>query len=134
MGVTFGPELFLGKSLTVSISNIKSDNGVIYLTLYDDAEAFAQSSMTTYVTYEVIEAQKGQMTLSISGLRGGPLAAVVFHDENSNSNFDMSGGLPTEGWGYSNNVGKEALPSFEEAAFEMKADKSNMTITMNYIN
>ena len=42
-------------------------------------------------------------------------AIVIFHDENGNHDFDMSDGIPTEGYAYSNGAGVSDIAAFSDA-------------------
>ena len=79
-------------------------------------------------------AEAGFMTLCVAAPESGRYAVVVYHDENDNRKFDRNWiGLPTEGFGVSNNLTLFlAPPSFEEAAFEVKSEMNQVDIEMKY--
>lgn len=50
----------------------------------------------------------------------GRYAVMVTHDENGNGKFDTNiVGMPTEGYGFSNNPRVMRKPTFDEAAFDV---------------
>ncbi len=61
-------------------------------------------------------------TIIIQNLKPGKYAFKYFHDENRNSNLDVNWlGIPTEGYGFSNNAsGTFGPPAFEKTVFEFK--------------
>ena len=59
---------------------------------------------------------------------------VVYHDENDNHKFDRNWiGLPIEGFGVSNDPTLFlAPPNFEESAFEVNGDLTNVEVEIKY--
>jgi hypothetical protein len=64
----------------------------------------------------------------------GRYAVIAFHDENDNGRLDESPwGVPTEGYGFSNDAqGFLAAPSFEAAGVMLDAGDSAVTISLIY--
>jgi uncharacterized protein (DUF2141 family) len=60
----------------------------------------------------------------------------VLHDENENSKMDFNFlGMPLEGYGFSNDAsGTFGPPSFEDAAFRLKARPSAVSIKARYFS
>ena len=79
-------------------------------------------------------AEEGSMTLCVAARKQGQYAVVVYHDENDNRKFDRNWiGLPTEGFGVSNNPSLFfAPPSFEEAAFEVNGELTHVEVEVQY--
>ncbi len=79
-------------------------------------------------------AEEGSMTLCVSAPENGQYAVVVYHDENDNHKFDRNWiGLPTEGFGFSNDPTLYlAPPSFEEVAFEVNRRITHVDVKMKY--
>lgn len=79
-------------------------------------------------------AQKESMTICVAAPEEGQYAVVVYHDENDNHKFDRNWiGLPTEGFGVSNDpILFLALPSFEEATFDVDGDLTNVEVEIQY--
>jgi uncharacterized protein (DUF2141 family) len=59
---------------------------------------------------------------------------VVYHDENDNHKFDHNWiGLPTEGFGVSNNPSLYlAAPTFEESSFQVSGEVTHVDIEIKY--
>jgi uncharacterized protein (DUF2141 family) len=50
-------------------------------------------------------------------------AVKLYHDANGNGELDRNMlGLPSEGYGFSNNGGRYGSPAFEEASFTIDGD------------
>jgi uncharacterized protein (DUF2141 family) len=102
--------------LEIEISGIKNDEGNIMLQVFDEKQ-------------NVLQQMKGAIRnkkclFSIKNLPPGKYAVRYFHDENLNDVMDTNLlGIPTEGYGFSNNVsGKFGAPPFEKWLFEIKSD------------
>lgn len=69
-------------------------------------------------------------------LEPGVYAFTVHHDENGNKKMDKSFiGIPSEGWACSNNAKGLlglAIPTFNNAKFEMNDKIVRQEITINY--
>jgi uncharacterized protein (DUF2141 family) len=74
------------------------------------------------------------MTLCVSAPDLGRYAVVVYHDENDNHKFDRNWiGLPTEGFGVSNNPSLFLVaPKFEESSFEVTGEVTHVDVEMKY--
>lgn len=121
-------------SLTVIVTNIRSDNGNIRVHLYDisNQESFPnQSEKANHL--KVANIRDGKATVTFDNLRPSTYAFTVHHDENANVKMDRNLlGLPTEGWALSNDVKPLVkLPSFRECAFELQSNKK-VSISINY--
>jgi uncharacterized protein (DUF2141 family) len=76
-----------------------------------------------------------QAVVSFGDLAPGSYAVSVIHDVNLNGDIDMNMlGIPTEGWGFSNDArGTLGPPSFDAAAVQVGADaQTRIDITLNH--
>jgi uncharacterized protein (DUF2141 family) len=90
--------------------------------IYNVPEKFPKEGEQYKVLY--LPVTSATVTQSIM-LPPGNYAIALMHDEDADGECDMNFlGIPTEKYGFSNNV-KPVLsaPSFEDAKFELKADK-----------
>ena len=69
-----------------------------------------------------------------SNLAPGRYAAIAFHDENGNGKLDKNFlGVPTEPYGFSNNVqGFLGPPTFDAAALDIGDGNAAIRITLVY--
>ena len=134
LAVSFGDALIYGKSMTVTVSGLRSTQGVVHVLVYDNAGSFRETSLTDLVDYQTRQATSPSLSITLSGIQAGTYALTVHHDENANNAFEYDGQTPLEGWGYSNNVGKAGMPDFGSAAFAFDADSTEQNITINYAN
>ena len=63
------------------------------------------------------------------GLRPGGYAVAAYHDVNGNGRLDtIPPGIPREPYGFSNDVGRMAPPSFERALVEVGEGRTTVVI------
>ena len=107
-------------NITVAISNIKNNNGVCRVCIFDDAAAFnGKGKPVQCVTASV---SNKAATARFENLSAGTYAISVFHDANNNNNFDVNFlGMPKEGYGASRNkLPFAAAPDFKANQFVLK--------------
>lgn len=134
--------------LKVTVAGVRSDAGAVMVGLYDSPERFRRAiSNSAHVGLlsdkgrmigVTMRARTGSEGISFLDLPPGRYAIIVFHDEDDNGLLDMNLlGIPTEGYGFSNNAsGFFSAPSFDAAAVTIssvgeEADKS-ITIGLTY--
>ena len=122
--------------LYISVTGVRSGKGNIFLAIYDSPEGFMnQEKMTAGI---IRKAREGTTTVAIRGLLApGKYAVSVFHDENGNSQLDVSkdSGIPLEGIGFSNDPKLEGgPPKFEAAAFPVETEKTTISFRIGYVD
>ncbi len=114
--------------LTVRITGIRNNEGNIRVTL--------RTGETTIVDKKVVEIDPKTLTAEavFDNLPEGAYGVAVIHDENKNGKLDFNDmGVPTEGYGHSNNPEKRpGPPSFDETKFAFAAPGSNLEIALIY--
>lgn len=108
-------------SITVTINQLKSQNGNIILQLKDEKNTVVKS-VTKKINSTVFK-------LTLEELPAGSYGIRFFHDENENKEMDFNFfGLPKESYGFSNNVmGTVGPPKYNKTLFELS---KNMEITL----
>jgi uncharacterized protein (DUF2141 family) len=94
---------------------------------FPDGEAAIKGSRTTV--------KDGKASCSFKGVQPGTYAVGVIHDEDGDAEMDTVLGIPTEGFGFSNNAkpGMFGPPAFKEAAFRVGKGKKAISIKMLYL-
>lgn len=118
----------IAQDLTLSINNIKEAKGVVYWSVYDNAERYKASDKPLASGSNRPTGDSIRVTLH--ELPPGEYAARLYHDANDNGELDENMiGLPTESYGFSNNAGRFGPASFEDAAVVLDGD-TTMNIRM----
>ena len=112
--------------LTVVVTGFSNSNGNCRFAI-DNSEFLYEREDTVWIG-KVLPIINKKVIVVIDSLQYGEYAVRVFHDENKNEIIDTNIlGIPTEDYGYSNNVsGWFGPPSWDRAKFIF--DKREMTI------
>ncbi len=133
LAVTYGGSLIGGHMMIVNVNGLRNIDGVVHVLVYDDADAFAANSITSLATYATIKPSGQDMVVELGRLIPGEYAVMLHHDENADNKVGMSGGIPVEGYGYSNNVGRNETPAFKDAVFRHDETKRPEAIEIVYL-
>jgi uncharacterized protein (DUF2141 family) len=115
-------------TITVTITHLKSDQGKVRVAIYSGAENFFKKVL--YRKTASINGNSAQVVFE--NIPDGEYAISLYHDENDNGILDSGWfGIPTEGYGCSNNAkGFMGPPKYEDAKFQLTSDKE-LIITIN---
>ena len=82
----------------------------------------------------VIKVRHTQARCDFEDIPPGKYALAVIHDENMNGKLETTGlGIPTEGYGFSNDVkGLFGAPAFSAASFAYDGRHLDLTISLQY--
>lgn len=120
-----------GVWLNVVAEGVKSSEGLIAITVYEDVRSrFLAKGGSIWVGR--VKAEKGSTRGCVFLPKTGVYAIALYHDENSDRNFNRSL-LPEEGYGFSNNPSTLAgLPAWRSV--RLNVPKTNLTthIDMKY--
>lgn len=118
----------------VKILNIRNSTGTVDCALFDSAVGFPIEFLRSATNVMVIKVRKAQARCDFEDIPPGTYAIAVIHDENSNGKLDTNWlGVPTEGYGFSNDA-KALLgaPAFSAARFAYDGGNLDLTITLHY--
>ena len=118
-------------NLHVQITGLLNTKGEVYIGVYKKAENFP--NVTKSYKAKIVKLQNTTLNYTFQHLPKGNYAIAVFHDENSNHSLDKNFlGVPSEGYGFSNNIKPLfRAANFEESQFVLKKDTS-LTIKLLY--
>ena len=127
MGLSGYTETF---DLTISIPNLKNQDGEIQIGIYNTAETFPHVDKQYRVV--IIDVSRFSGTYTIKDLPGGEYAVALMHDENKDKILNTGFlGIPKEGYGFSINIRPLlSSPSFKDCKIALNR---NMKITINLI-
>lgn len=115
-------------NLTVSVSGLKSDTGVLKVGLYNSDGTFLKSTYKS-ITSEI---KKNGSTVTFVGIPKGEYGISTYQDENNNGKLDKNMmGIPSEDFACSNDAkGFMGPPKYEDAKFNVNKD-SKIDIKFN---
>ncbi len=118
----------------VKILDIRNSTGGVACALFESPQGFPTEYLHSATNIMVIKVRDRQARCDFEDIPPGTYALTVVHDENMNGKLDTKWlGVPTEGYGFSNNA-KALLgaPSFSAASFPYDGKKLELTISLNY--
>lgn len=116
--------------IIITVKNIKSNDGVLNVGMWDSKETFTNEKKVLFGTR--VPANIPTKKVTISDLKPGKYAISVFHDKNKNQKLDRNLlGIPQEPYGFSNDArGAFGPPKFEQAQIEVGDTDQNIEITI----
>lgn len=114
--------------LIVKITGIHIAEGNIRIAVRTDENTIATAQIVT------IDPKTLTAEAVFDNLPEGDYGIAVIHDENNNEKLDFNEyGMPTEGYGHSNNPAKRTgAPDFNETKFVFSAPSTTITINLIY--
>jgi uncharacterized protein (DUF2141 family) len=118
----------------VTILNIRNSTGTIACALFESPEGFPTEYLRSATNVMVIKIRKAQANCDFQDIPPGTYAMAVVHDENMNGKLDTNWlGVPTEGYGFSNDArGVLGPPPFSEASFTYDGSNIELTMSLQY--
>jgi uncharacterized protein (DUF2141 family) len=123
-------------SLEVRVQGLKSAKGQVCLTLFSGPKGFPKGGNGSNLrASRCATPAKGENVVTFSNLPYGVYALAAIHDSNSDNRLNQNMlGIPSEGFGFSNNPPLKAGPaSFAESEFFVSGTKTVVQIKMQYI-
>ncbi|MEL6306276.1 MAG: DUF2141 domain-containing protein, partial [Bacteroidota bacterium] len=131
LGLFFGMHAMMGQEtgeLTVTVTNISNNKGVIRVGLYD-----SESNWLDRI-YEGRDGviKDGKSTVTFSNIPYGTYGISLFHDKNENGKLDLIlGFMPKEDYGCSNGAkGRFGPPTWGDAKFTLNQKTIKQTIKL----
>ena len=118
--------------LALSVNGVRSAKGSIMIAVYD-AEPGFRDPMKAMARIS-LRAREGSVKVTLPDLPPATYAVAVFHDENGDQELDANIlGIPTEGYGFSNDArGTMGPPSFQASAVEVGAGRVSVPMMLGY--
>jgi uncharacterized protein (DUF2141 family) len=107
-------------AITVTVEGLTSNDGILFVSLYLVDEGYPGEWQRAYRTQQLpaVDAVDGKMQIRFTSVPAGWFVISVLHDADSNSEMATNVlGIPTEGYGFSNNPKSFfGPPDFDKAA------------------
>jgi len=110
--------------LLINLNNIRNNEGVIYIFLYSYENQYPHEPYT-YYRVSKSNVKNGKLKVKVENVAfKSKYAITLIDDENNNEDLDMFLGMPTEGFGFSNNIKPFfSLPDYNELIFSFDQEK-----------
>lgn len=118
----------------VKILDIRNSTGAVACALFESPVGFPTEFLHSATNIVVMKIRDTQARCDFLDIPPGKYALAVIHDENMDGKLGTNWlGVPTEGYGFSNDA-KAFLgaPSFDAASFPYDGRKLDLSISLNY--
>lgn len=118
----------------VKILNIRDSTGTVACALFESPVGFPAAYLRFATNIMVIKVRDMQARCDFEDIAPGTYAVAVVHDDNMNGELDTNwAGIPTEGYGFSNDARASlGAPSFSSASFPYDGQTLDLTIRLRY--
>lgn len=118
----------------VEILSLKNSNGSVACALFESPEGFPTEYLRQATNIMSLKVRDHLARCDFEAIPPGKYALAVIHDENMNGKLDSNLlGMPTEGYGFSNDAkGVLGPPSFTAASFGYYGGCLDLTISLHY--
>lgn len=115
----------------VKVTNLEDVKGTLYVGWYNEANDFRVNEKAIFRS-EIEVNNQSEVIIPFKDIPPGIYAIAVFLDENDNYKLEKNlFGIPTEKYGFSNNILPALRPAtFEEAAFTLSKEKKTVSIKL----
>ena len=119
--------------LSVTVDGLRNGNGAVIVAAFDQAAGFETMDVATAIAMTQVPAAGATVSVTFHNLPAGTYAFAALHDEDLDSDLDMKGEVPNEGYAFSG-MGRRGLPpKFEDAAVATGATAKS-TLQLKYWN
>ncbi|GHG08237.1 DUF2141 domain-containing protein [Thalassotalea marina] len=131
LSLAFASNIALANSVTFTIEQVKNDKGTILAQLFKGATNYKAGKA---VSAQQVKAKQGSISITFNNLEPGEYAIRYFHDENNNGKLETNMfGMPTEGYGYSNNAkGNFGPADYNDMKFTVSTTPITTQSTVSY--
>ncbi|OIQ84442.1 hypothetical protein GALL_337520 [mine drainage metagenome] len=132
------PDIAFAQSLCPGIHekilNIRNNTGTVACALFESPVGFPVEYLHYATNIMVIKVRDKQARCDFEDIAPGTYALAVVHDENMNGKLDTNWlGVPTEGYGFSNDaIVLLDTPSFSAASFWYNGQNLDLSISLHY--
>jgi uncharacterized protein (DUF2141 family) len=133
LSFTYKPKNSNDGTLDITLTNIRNNNGNIYIFIYSYENQYPYEP---YKHYKVSKSNvsHGKLNARISNLAlKDKYAITLIDDENNNEDLDRWLGIPHEGFGFSNNIKPFlSLPDYADLTFNFNSSKK-LDVKLQYV-
>ncbi len=121
-------------NLNVQVTGLRNQQGQLCIKLFSNSQGFPEGSQKG-TRQQCVKITDNLMKFNFSNLTSGGYAVAVYHDANNDNKLNRNSlGMPTEGYGFSNNpvYTRTGPPKYGEAVFLLAGPNTNVTIKLKY--
>jgi uncharacterized protein (DUF2141 family) len=121
-------------NLTINVAGLKKQSGKICASLFSKSQGFPSDSEKALQS-QCIEVTEAPQKLTFKELKPGNYAVALIHDANGDGILNSNSfGIPTEGFGFSNNpLVLTGPPKFQDSAVFLAGPNTDIEINLQYL-
>ncbi len=121
-------------NLTIEVDGIKNQSGQICASLFSKSKGFPSDSEKALKS-ECVAVTETPQKLTFKNLKPGTYAVALIHDANGDGILNTNSfGIPTEGFGFSNNpLVLTGPPKFKDSAVFVAGSNTDIQIQLQYL-
>lgn len=122
-------------NLTIEVGGLQNQKGFLCIRLFTESKGFPEGDGKS-TKRECVKITEEPIRFSFKNLTAGSYAVAAFHDANGDLKLNRNAaGMPTEGYGFSNNPAiKTGPPKFGQTVFLVAGPNTGVKIQMKYGN
>lgn len=119
-------------NLIVEVDKIKNQQGELCYKLFSGSQGFPYSNESA-IKRQCVKISNNSLIITLNNIPSGSYALSIYHDLNGDRKLNRNSlGMPSEGFGFSNNpVVRNAPPNYGDCLF-LVAGNTNIKINMDY--
>jgi uncharacterized protein (DUF2141 family) len=133
--IAFSPKTFASfkGNLSVELAGLKNQKGQVCFSVFSSNKGFPDNGKRA-LQAQCVKLATTPQKITFPNLKAGNYAIAVIHDVNSDGTLNRNAlGIPTEGFGFSNNpVIRTGPPKFADSAVLVAGSSTNIQIQLQY--
>lgn len=130
------PALPTGRDLIVQVDGLRNANGNVCVSLFSSATSADFPSKAEKASMSKCAKINSALSMQVvlSGVEPGTYALSLLHDANMDGTPNRENGIPSEGFGFSQNPPLNIEPpKFSEASFAVAPPRTTIRVKVNYL-
>jgi uncharacterized protein (DUF2141 family) len=124
----------INSNLAITVNGMKNQKGQVCFSVFSTRQGFPSDTKRALKS-QCVKVGDTAVNFNLSNLKAGNYAVAVFHDANGDGNLNTNFlGIPTEGFGFSNNPKiRTGAPNFVESAVFVAGSSNNVQIQLQHL-
>lgn len=120
-------------NLIVEVDSLNNQKGEVCFKLFSGSRGFPDGNENA-IKRQCVKIANNSLIITLNNIPSGSYAVSVFHDQNGDRKLNRNSlGMPTEGYGFSNNpVVSRGVPNYGQCVFLVAGANTSIKINMKY--
>ncbi len=120
-------------NLIVEVDSLNNQKGEVCFKLFSGSRGFPDGNESA-IKRQCVKIANNSLIITLNNIPSGSYAVSVFHDLNGDRKLNRNSlGMPTEGYGFSNNpIVSRGVPNYGECVFLVAGSNTRIKINTKY--